>query len=105
MVVEGPFDKFGAPRPAGLPLGNQIVHLHDPRRREGARERRGGARGKGERGGVAEIEIALDLGIGPAAMAAPEPVGSVEPGEQRGVGYHSELARAGTVAEPPATIE
>ena len=105
MVVEGPFDKFGAPRPAGLPLGHQIVHLHDPRRREGARERRGRARGKGQHRGVVEIEIALDLAVGPAPIAEPQHVVMVQLVDQRRIVNLHELVIAVIVGERHEQIE
>ena len=65
-------DELGAPRPVALPLRHHLVHFHDPRRRKGAGERRGRARGEGETGRIVQIELALDLAV------RPPPIGEVQ---------------------------
>src|SRR5215831_20540684 len=56
-------DEFRAPRPAAFPLHHYLVHFHDTRRRECARERRGRARGEGETRRVVEVEVTRDLAV------------------------------------------
>src|SRR6185437_13460154 len=61
-------DEFVAPRPGDAARGAQPVDLDDPCRRKRTRERRGGARGKGEGRCIGEAEIALDFAVGKAAV-------------------------------------
>ncbi len=61
LVLEAFGDELRPPRPARLPLDQHLVHLDDPRRRKGARKRRGRAGGKGETRRVVEVEVALDF--------------------------------------------
>ena len=67
VMPKGLGDELGAPRPGRSRVGHHLVHLDDPRRRKGARKRRGRARRKGERGRIVEIEVALDLAVRSAA--------------------------------------
>src|SRR6476661_10662722 len=63
MVGEGFRDEFRAPRPAAVPLRQDFVHFHDPRRRKGARKRGRRPRRKGESRRIVEAKVALELPV------------------------------------------
>ena len=98
-------DELGAPRPGPLPLRHHLVHLHDPRRRKGAGERGGRACGKGEARGIVELEIALDLAVGVAAIVEVQNVVMVELMDERRIVDLHQLLVAVIVGQGDEQVE
>ena len=84
---------------------HHLVHLHDPRRWKGARERGGRACGDGEARGVVELEIAFDLAVGVAAIVGVPNVVMVELMDERRVVDLHELLVAVIVRQGDEQVE
>ena len=88
-----------------LPLRHHLVHLHDPRRREGAGKRGGRARGKGEARGIVELEIALDVAVGVPPIGEVQHVVMIELVDERRIVNLHELLIAVVVGQRDEQVE
>ena len=105
MLLELSADELLPARPGGAPLRDQLVHLHDLRRRKGARKGRGGARRKGEAGRIVQPEIAFHLAVGPPPIAEAQHVVMLQLVNERRIVDLDELPVAVIVGERDEQIQ
>ena len=98
-------DEFRAPGPACFPFHHDLVHFHDAGRREGARERRGRARGEGESRCIVEAEVALDVAVRVPTVGKVQYVVVVALMDERRIVNLNELVVAVIIGERDIKIE